>query len=158
MGTFLQCLNTNLLKRSNKLYLEGAKYYLALGATIARSGDARTPNNDKCYFKLSTKKSSQKSCLFLSSEKVDNVFASDTTANMPVDNRVSTFLDYLFYVHIDENSTFPSKIWTEKLSGVQIMTNVRESFHAKLNKSFYTTSNTFIVFECYKTILIKYLF
>lgn len=67
-------------------------------------------------------------------------------------------MDYLFDVHIDENSTFPSKIWTEKLSSTQIMTNVCESFHVKCNKSFYTSSNTLIVFKCYKTILIKYIY
>lgn len=37
-------------------------------------------------------------------------------------------MDYLSDVYIDEDSTFPPKIWTENLLSIQIMTNAWESY------------------------------
>lgn len=60
---------------------------------------------------------------FVSGGSRKYVFAFDTMEIMLSNAKV---MDYLSDIYIDENPTFPSKIWTENLSSIQIMTNAYE--------------------------------
>lgn len=48
------------------------------------------------------------------------------------------FADYIVSTYVDEDSLFPPDIWAENSSSHQRTINACESFHSKLNESFYS--------------------
>lgn len=98
--------------------------------------------------------------LYVFPEEVGNVFAFGIMKIISVRYQiVQKRTDCLFDAYIDEDSIFWPKICTEKsLSGVQRTINVRESFRARLSKSFYINLNQifFYICGCFKTFLIRH--
>ena len=58
-------------------------------------------------------------------------------SDQPNDPRVFAYADYLLEYYIAEDSFFPLQIWAEANSTPTRTTNCCESFHSRLNASFY---------------------
>ncbi|KAE9531464.1 hypothetical protein AGLY_010670 [Aphis glycines] len=76
---------------------------------------------------------------FLHPEEVGDVFAIDLGELKPENDKLTEFSDYLVDNYIDEDSSFPPKIWAEMTSSAQRSTNACESFHSKYNSNFSST-------------------
>ncbi|KAF0712198.1 MULE domain-containing protein, partial [Aphis craccivora] len=74
---------------------------------------------------------------FLEPENVIDCFTDDFMAIQPAENnQIVKFTDYIFEYYISPDAMFPPKIWAQFTASV---TNSCESFHSKLNMSFYTS-------------------
>ncbi|KAL5245817.1 hypothetical protein ACI65C_013065, partial [Semiaphis heraclei] len=60
---------------------------------------------------------------------VGDVFAIDLGELKPENDKFTEFSDYLVDNYIDEDSSFPPKIWAEMTSSAQRSTNACEAFH-----------------------------
>lgn len=56
----------------------------------------------------------------------------------PTSHALTRFADYLVSTYIDEDSLFPPNVRAENSLSLQRTTNACESFHSKLNSSFYS--------------------
>jgi hypothetical protein len=76
---------------------------------------------------------------FLSPEQVGDCFVEDFYAEIPDDERVRKYADYLVDTYINENATFPPQVWAEKTASLTRTTNACEAFHSKFGR--YCTSS-----------------
>lgn len=74
---------------------------------------------------------------FLHPADVGDVYAFNLAEIQPKNDKVTEFCDYLVEHYIDDNSTFPPRIWAEHSESIQRTTNACESFHSHYNGSFY---------------------
>lgn len=74
---------------------------------------------------------------FLEPNEVGDCFTFDLVSDLPEDERLKQFCDYLVDTYIDECSQFPPNIWANLSSSLYRTTNACESFHSKFNNSFY---------------------
>ncbi|KAL4084362.1 hypothetical protein QTP88_028185 [Uroleucon formosanum] len=68
-----------------------------------------------------------------------DVFAIDLGELKPENDKSTEFSDYLVDNYVDEDSSFPPKIWAEMTSSAQRSTNACESFYSKYNSNFSST-------------------
>lgn len=61
---------------------------------------------------------------------------ADAMPDKPQDPRVEKFSDYLLLTYIQENATFPPKMWASCALHART-TNVCERFHSRFSKNFY---------------------
>ncbi|XP_016663060.1 uncharacterized protein LOC107884772 [Acyrthosiphon pisum] len=77
---------------------------------------------------------------FLEPENVIDCFTDDFLAIQPAENdRIVIFTDYIFENYISPDAMFPPNIWAQFTASCNRTTNSCESFHSKLNMSFYTS-------------------
>jgi hypothetical protein len=70
---------------------------------------------------------------FLESDEVEDSFVFNLIADMPINNRIVQFWDYLTETYMQ--GIFPPSLWASKSE--VITNNVCESFHSKFNAYFY---------------------
>jgi len=70
---------------------------------------------------------------------VEDCFAFDIMALQPQYNRIVQFTDYILETYITNKAEFPPQICAEFISSTMRATNNCESFHKKLNCSFYSS-------------------
>lgn len=73
---------------------------------------------------------------FLRPEDVSTVFTDYIMAELPDDQTVTEFCDYVLENYISEEAPFPPQIWAEFSCSANRTTNSCESFHARLNRMF----------------------
>jgi len=74
--------------------------------------------------------------IYLNPEDVENCFSIDLYNIKPNDDRPDKFYNYLKNTYIDEEATFPPKVWAKASSELTKSTNACESFHAHFNCNF----------------------
>lgn len=74
---------------------------------------------------------------FLNPDQVGDFFVNAIFGEMPDDERLKRFCDYLVETYIDEHSTFPPKVWASMTEEMCRTTNACESFHSAFNANFY---------------------
>lgn len=75
---------------------------------------------------------------YLDPSDVGDCFALDFTEDMPENEGLRQFYDYLVENYIDEESIFPPSMWAENSTNFARTTNSCESFHSRFNSSFYS--------------------
>jgi hypothetical protein len=76
--------------------------------------------------------------LFLEPEMVGECCVIDLVSIQPSTAKIQTFCDNLVNIYINDDSDFPSKIWTTCSSSMCLTTNACDSFHSKFNSLFST--------------------
>lgn len=76
---------------------------------------------------------------FLNPIEVGDCFTFDLISDIPKNNKLEKFCDYLTDNYITEDSLFPPHIWASSSASTSRTTNACESFHSRFNKSFYAT-------------------
>lgn len=71
--------------------------------------------------------------IFLESEEVGDSFATNFMGDLPHNERVLQYADYLTENYISEEARFPPKLWAANTSCMSRTTNACESFHSKFN-------------------------
>lgn len=71
---------------------------------------------------------------------------TDLYAEMPNDLKLIEYADYLVDNYISEEATFSPDIWAKCTASLARTTNACESFHSRLNNSFYQTHPSIYVF------------
>lgn len=96
---------------------------------------------------------------FLDAEEVQDCFVFDFISDKPVCDKLTKFCDYLVDTYIGDDATFPPTVWAEASASLENTSNCCESFHARLNDSFYDIHPTIFVFlknlQNFKLILIS---
>jgi hypothetical protein len=83
---------------------------------------------------------------FLNPEDVGDSFAEDLIPDMPSDNKVQDFADYVVSTYVDDNAMFPPSVWAEIPSKSRRTNNGPEAFHSHYNEQFYYSHPTTFVF------------
>lgn len=83
---------------------------------------------------------------FLNPSEVGDCFSFDLMEDMPNDERVSSFADYLVDFYIGGDARFPPEMWAEMTDSIQRTTNACESFHSKFNENFHCSHPTIFNF------------
>jgi hypothetical protein len=83
---------------------------------------------------------------YLEPSDVENSFAEDLITDMPADQRVEKFSDYVLSTYIDDTSLFPPSIWAEVPSDSRRTNNGPEAFHSHYNEQFYNSHPSMFVF------------
>lgn len=86
------------------------------------------------------------SLMYLRPEEVGECFAFDLIPNMPQDDRLVKYADYLVDTYISDESLFPPSIWAEHSATLTRTTNACESFHKHFNESLYKDHPNLFVF------------
>jgi hypothetical protein len=71
---------------------------------------------------------------FLNPEDVGDSFAEDLIPDMPSDNKVQDFVDYVLSTYVDNNAMFPPSVWAEIPSNSRRTNNGPETFHSHYNE------------------------
>ncbi|GJQ77700.1 hypothetical protein Trydic_g12822 [Trypoxylus dichotomus] len=74
---------------------------------------------------------------YLKPDEVGDYFALELFAEKPIHVQVDKYTDYLLEVYIDD-APFPSYMYATTTPSISNTTNICESFHSKLNESFYS--------------------
>lgn len=75
--------------------------------------------------------------LFLNPNEVEDCFVEDLYSDIPQNDKVIEYADYLVENYISDDSVFPPQIWASCSSDKERTTNACESFHSHFNSSFY---------------------
>jgi hypothetical protein len=90
---------------------------------------------------------------FLHPDEVGDAFSFELSQDMPRDERVIEFADYLTDNYISEDSNFPPYIWAECSADISRTTNCCESFHSKFkNYCLAYHPNIYVFIEALKKI------
>lgn len=83
---------------------------------------------------------------YLDPSDVGDYFALDFTEDMPENEGLRQFYDYLVANYIDEESIFLPSMWAEHSTNFARTTNFFESFHSRFNSSFYSCHPDLYIF------------
>lgn len=83
---------------------------------------------------------------YLNPDEVGDCFALDLFAEKPIHAQVDKYADYLLETYIEEDAPFPPSMWATATPSITNTTNACESFHSKLNESFYSTHPSIYIF------------
>ena len=84
--------------------------------------------------------------LFLNPETVSDFFVFELCAFQPQNEKLQKFADYLVDNYISEEAHFPPEMWASNSAALNLTTNACESFHSRLNNSFYQSHPSLFVF------------
>ena len=70
----------------------------------------------------------------------------DLIPNMPSDNKVQDFADYVLSTYIDNNAMYPPSVWAEIPSNSRRTNNGPEAFNSHYNEQFYSSHPPTFVF------------
>lgn len=73
---------------------------------------------------------------FLSHNEVGDSFAEDFVSDMPANDKIQQFSDYLLDTYISDDAIFPPHIWAS-FTDEPVTTNPCESFHSHFKNKFY---------------------
>ncbi|KAK7576516.1 hypothetical protein V9T40_012802 [Parthenolecanium corni] len=77
---------------------------------------------------------------FLHPDKILDCFTEDLMPLFPAeDEKIEQFTDYIFNTYISPDATFSPSLWADYSATCNRTTNNCESFHSKLNSSFYNS-------------------
>ena len=71
---------------------------------------------------------------FLNPEDVGDSFAVDLIPDMPSDNKVQDFADYVLSTYVDDNAMYPPSVWAEIPSNSRGTNNGPEAFNSHYNE------------------------
>jgi hypothetical protein len=74
---------------------------------------------------------------FLNPEDVGDSFAVDLIPDMPSDNKVQVFAEYMLSTYVDDNAMYPPSVWAEIPSNSRRTNNGPEAFNSHYNEQFY---------------------
>jgi hypothetical protein len=83
---------------------------------------------------------------FLNPEDVGDSFAVDLIPDMPSDNKVQDFADYVLSTYVDDNAMYPPSVWAEIPSNSRRTNNGPEAFNSHYNEQFYSSYPSMFVF------------
>ena len=83
---------------------------------------------------------------FLNPEDVGDSFAVDLIPDMPSDNKVQDFADYVLSTYVDDNARYPPSVWAEIPSNSRRTNNGPEAFNSHYNEQFYSSHPSTFVF------------
>lgn len=121
----------NTTRRGCRFHLGQSWWKRMQNVGLAKIYQEKSEESDflKCFFGLP----------FLHPDNVLDCFTDDFMSLQPDDNiKIVQFTDYVFENYISPEAPFPPEIWARYSSDLTRTTNACESYHAKLNSSFYT--------------------
>lgn len=83
---------------------------------------------------------------YLNPDEVGDCFALDLFAEKPIHSELDKYADYLLETYIEDDAPFPPSLWATATPSIINTTNACESFHSKLNESFYSTHPSIYIF------------
>lgn len=85
--------------------------------------------------------------LFIDPNEVGNIYVFTLAAIMPPENeKLETFTSYLVSTYIDNDASYPPRMWASASSSTSKTTNACESFHSHLNSYFSSTHPSLFIF------------
>lgn len=88
--------------------------------------------------------------LFLDPTEVENCFVKNLYFEIPQNERVIKYDDYLVDNYISEDCLFAPAMWASCCNSTERTTNTCESFHSQFNASFYESHPDIYKFICVK--------
>ena len=73
-------------------------------------------------------------------------FAEDLIPDMPSDNKVQDFADYVLSTYVDDSAMFPPSVWAEIPSNSRRTNNGPEAFHSHYSEQLYSSHPSTFVF------------